>query len=125
MFGFSLRLMWRMGNTCEIRVVYVVYVFDEGDSRSRTKPNKPAQMKKLMFAILIVVLVMVARTGLPETVTFDNLTIREDAGALDQAAARLLLVVIKPTIHDYVVFKTAEWKDLKLVCLPFGKWGKL
>ena len=82
-------------------------------------------MKKLMFAILIVVLVMVARSGLPSEVTFDNLTIREDAGAVDQAAARLLLVVIKPTVHDYVVFKTAEWKDLKLVCLPFGKWGKL
>ena len=82
-------------------------------------------MKKLMFAILIVVLVMVARTGLPETVTFDNLAVREGAGAMDQAAARLLLVVIKPKVNDYVLFKTAEWQSLTLVCLPFGKWGKL
>ncbi len=83
------------------------------------------KMKMIMILILLALVVSICRTGLPDTVTFDNLAIREGAGAMDQAAARLLLVVIKPKVTDYVVFKTAEWKSLTLVCLPFGKWGKL
>ena len=82
-------------------------------------------MKMIMILILLLLVVGICRSGLPAEVTFNNLTIKDGAGALDQAAARLLLVVIKPKITDYVVFKTAEWQDLKLVCLPFGKWGKL
>jgi hypothetical protein len=82
-------------------------------------------MKKLLIIILLAVAFLICRTGLPTEVTFENLAIRKGAGVVDQAAARLLLVVIKPTIKDYVVFKTAEWKSLTLVCLPFGKWGTL
>ena len=78
-----------------------------------------------MIILIAAVLVLICRTGLPREVAFNNLAVKDGAGAIDQAAARLLLVVIKPTIYDYGLWKTAEWSSLTLVCLPFGKWVKL
>lgn len=86
-------------------------------------------MKAVISIIIIVTLGFFLRVNLPSNEISTNISIEENANAMQALILRgaLTQLVADWQIRDYLLFKTAcsERLELSLVAIPFSKWSTL
>ena len=81
-------------------------------------------MKTLIAFLVILILFVVIRNGLPEgnTLQAKDVSLKATASRFDTALLRIVIGASAPVVEDHVFYKTSAIAGKKMIAMPYSGW---